>query len=118
MRIFIWILIIVLFWIIITPVNEGLKKIKIKKPEIKKPEIKKPNLNNIKKTITKVANKVGGAITKVATSGLDSNAKKVLKNMGKIKESIRSFTKKGGDEHIPIPMQSSVPLSGTKCKKV
>ena len=111
MRIFIWILIIGLVWIIITPVNEGMKKLKIKKPEIKK-----PNLNNIKKTITKVANKVGGAITKVATSGLDGNAKKVLKNMGKIKESIRSFTKKGGDGHVPIPMQSSIPLSVKKCK--
>jgi hypothetical protein len=88
MRIFIWILIIGLFWILIMPVQEGLKKPKI----------------NIKKTIAKTANKVGGAITKVATSGLDGNAKKVLKNLKKIKDSIRSFTKKGGDEYVPIPL--------------
>ena len=88
MRIFIWILIIGLVWILIMPVNEGFKKPKI----------------NIKKSISKVANKVGGAIGKIVTSGLDGNAKKVLKNLGKIKNSIRSFTKKGGDEYVPIPL--------------
>lgn len=88
MRIFIWILIIGLVWILIMPVNEGFKKPKI----------------NIKKSISKVANKVGGAIAKVVTNGLDGNAKKVLKNLGKIKNSIRSFTKKGGDEYVPIPL--------------
>lgn len=86
MRIFIWILIIGLFWILVTPIHEGLKRV------------------NIKKTISKTANKVGGTITKIATSGLDANAKKVLKNLGKIKESIRSFTKKGDDDYIPIPL--------------
>ena len=88
MRIFIWILIIGLVCILIMPVNEGFKKPKI----------------NIKKSISKVANKVGGAIGKIVTSGLDGNAKKVLKNLGKIKNSIRSFTKKGGDEYVPIPL--------------
>jgi hypothetical protein len=99
MRIFIWILIIGLVWILLIPVNEGFKK----KPKI-----------NIKKSISKVANKVGGAVTKIATSGLDSNAKKVLKNIGKIKDSIRSFTKKGGDEYVPIPMQPPIQLSAKK----
>jgi hypothetical protein len=45
---------------------------------------------NIKKSVSKV----GGAVTKLATAGLSANAKKVLKNLGKIKDSIRSFTKK------------------------
>ena len=59
---------------------------------------------NLKKSISKAANKVGGAISKVATAGLSANAKKVLKNLGKIKDSIRSFTKKGGDSYTPIPL--------------
>ena len=100
MRIFIWILIIGLVWILLTPTHEGLKKI------------------NVKKAITKTANKVGGAIAKIATSGLDANAKKVLKNLGKIKDSIRSFTKKGGDSYVPIPIPLSIPLTGKKCGTV
>jgi hypothetical protein len=96
MRIFIWILIIGLVWILLLPVNEGFKK---------------PKIKNIKKSITKTANKVGGTIAKVATVGLPASAKKVLKNLGKIKESVRSFTEKGGDEYVPIPMQPPIPLS-------
>jgi hypothetical protein len=80
-------------------------------------KMKKPKIN-IKKTIAKTANKVGGAITKVATSGLDGNAKKVLKNLKKIKDSIRSFTKKGGDGYVPIPIPLSVPLPPKKCGNV
>ncbi len=57
---------------------EGLKKKKI----------------NLKKTITKTANKVGGSIAKIATTGMDSNTKMVLKNMGKIKPAIKSFISK------------------------
>jgi len=103
MRIFIWILIIGLVWILIMPTHEGFKK---------------PKIKNIKKSIAKTANKVGGAVAKVATSGLDGNAKKVLKNLGKIKNSIRSFTKKGGDSHVPIPLPLSIPLSAKKCGNV
>jgi len=97
MRIFIWILIIGLVWILLMPTHEGFKKI------------------NIKKAITKTANKVGGTITKIATAGLPADAKKVLKNLGKIKNSIRSFTKKGGDGYVAIPLPLAVPLKGGKC---
>jgi hypothetical protein len=65
MRIFIWILIIVFIWILLLPVNEGFKK---------------PKIKNIKKTITKTANKVGGTIAKVATVGLPASAKSVKKS--------------------------------------
>ena len=83
------------------PTDEGFK---LKKPKI-----------NIKKAITSTANKVGGAIAKVSTGGMDANAKKVLKNLGKIKESIRSFTKKGGDGYVAIPLPLSIPLKAKKC---
>ena len=79
------------------PIHEGFKKI------------------NIKKAITKTANKVGGAIAKVATAGLPASAKKVLKNLGKIKESVRSFTKKGGDGYVAIPLPLPIPLKPKKC---
>ena len=111
MRIFIWILIIGLVWILLTPNREGLKKPKLK--NIKKSIAKV----NVKKAITKAANKVGKAIEKVATGGMDANAKKVLKNLGKIKESIRSFTKKGGAGYLAIPIPSNIPLKEKKCGK-
>jgi hypothetical protein len=80
-------------------------------------KMKKPKIN-IKKAISKAANKVGGAISKVATAGLPASAKKVLKNLGKIKDSIRSFTKKGGDGYVAIPLLSAVPLKAKKCGTV
>lgn len=103
MRIFIWILIIGLVWVLLMqtqptqPTHEGFRKI------------------NIKRSITNTANKVGGTIAKVVTGGMDDNAKKVLKNLGKIKDSIRSFTKKGGDGYVAIPLLLPVPLKGQKC---
>ena len=99
MRIFIWILIIGLVWILATPTHEGLKKV------------------NIKRSISKTANKVGGTISKIATGGLSENAKKVLKNIGPIKKSISSFTKKS-KSYIPIPIPLAIPLSAKKCKNV
>jgi hypothetical protein len=99
MRIFIWILIIGFIWMILMPIHEGFRRPKI----------------NIKKTITKTANTVGGTIAKIATAGLPEDAKKVLKNLGKIKESIRSFTAKGGDDYVAIPLLSPLSLKAQKC---
>lgn len=49
---------------------------------------------NIKKTITKTANKVGGSIAKIATTGMSKNTKLVLKNLKKIKPALNNFIKK------------------------
>jgi len=73
---------------------------------------------NIRRAVSHTANKVGGAISKVATVGFSANAKKVLKNLAIIKRSISSFTKKGGDEYVAIPLPLAIPLNGKKCGTV
>jgi len=103
MRIFIWILIIGLIWMLAMPTqltHEGFGRI------------------NIRRAVSHTANQVGGAISKIATVGLSANAKKVLKNLGTIKRSISSFTKKGGDGYAAIPLPLAIPLNGKKCGAV
>ena len=105
---FIWILILLFIWILISgTIKEGAKS---KKGKV--------NLKKVGKTITKgvskAANTVGGAISKVATSGMDSNTKKVLKNMRVIKKAIGGFIKKGG-AYVSSPLPSKVEVVPKKC---
>ena len=77
----IWILIAMFSWIIfIQPQKEGFKIKKLGKSIAK-------TATTATKSVTNVANQVGGAIAKVVTSGMDNNTKMVLKNMKKIKVS-------------------------------
>ena len=69
----------------------------------------------ITKTISKTANKVGSEIKKVSMMAIPASARKVLKNMGKIKPALASFMKKTGDI-IPIPLPIAVPLVAKKCR--
>ncbi len=105
---FIWILILLFIWILISgTIKEGAKS---KKGKV--------NLKKVGKTITKgvskAANTVGGAIAKVATSGMDSNTKKVLKNMRVIKKAIGAFIKKGGG-YVSSPLPTKVRVVAKKC---
>jgi hypothetical protein len=106
----IWILIAVFSWILLMGIlqeQEGFKAKKIGKSISKATK-------TVTKSVSNVANQVGSAIAKVATSGMDNNTKMVLKNMRKIKQSIGSFIKKSAP-HKPIASPAIIPLVGRKC---
>ena len=115
--IIIWILITVFSWILLQQLlelqlqqheqQEGFKMKKLGKSITKVTK-------TATKSVAKAANQVGGAIAKVATSGMSKNTKMVLKNMGKIKQSIGSFIKKSAP-HKTIPQSAIIPLVGRKC---
>jgi hypothetical protein len=112
---FIWIIIAVFSWILLQQLlelqlqqQEGFKKLKKVGKSIGKVT------KSATKSVAKAANQVGSAIAKVATSGMDKNTKMVLKNMGKIKQSIGSFIKKSAP-HKTIPQSAIIPLVGRKC---
>lgn len=73
---------------------------------------------NIRRAVSHTANQVGGTISKIATVGLNANARNVLKHLAIIKQSISSFTKKGGDEYVAIPNPLPIPLNAKKCGTV
>jgi len=58
---------------------------------------------------------VGSAVKKVSMMALPASARRVLKNMGKIKPALASFMKKTADI-VPIPVPMAVPLVAKKCK--
>ena len=69
----------------------------------------------ITRSVSKTASKVGSAVGKVAMMGLPASARRVLKNMKKIKPALASFMKKTADI-VPIPVPMAVPLAAKKCK--
>ena len=82
----VWLLITLFIFILLTPQHEGFKK------------PKKPNLKKIVKkastSVANTANKVGSAVSKLATAGLPQFVRNVLKHIGPIKKSLASFIKK------------------------
>jgi anaerobic ribonucleoside-triphosphate reductase len=118
----IWVLIAMFSWILLQQLlelqlqlHEGFKLKKLGKSIAKTADKAATAVEKTAdKATTAVTNKVGGAIAKVATSGMNKNTKLVLKNIKKIKQSIGSFIKKSGP-YKPIPPPAIIPLVGRKC---
>jgi len=118
-RVIIGILIVIFIWILLFSLQqqrqrqqrEGAKGFKKLGKSIAK------TTKTATKAITKTANQVGGEIAKIATMGMSSDTKAVLKNLGKIRKALSSFTKKG-DPLIPIMSEPAIPLVASKCIQI
>lgn len=108
----IWILIAMFSWILLMGLQQQQQEEGFKPKKIGKSIVKATK--TVTKSVSNVANQVGGAIAKVATSGMNNNTKMVLKNMKKIKQSIGSFIKKSAP-HKPIASPAIIPLASRKC---
>ena len=114
-RVIIGILIVIFIWILLfsrqQQQREGAKGFKKIGKSIAK------TTKTATKAITKTANQVGGEIAKIATMGMSSDTKAVLKNLGKISRALNSFTKKG-DPLIPMMSEPAIQLVASKCIQI